>query len=114
MLEQRRREFDEHGGMPTVPAYDPDLLPRLHYLMWVESMVNVGCHFGPNDLEASTWDQLIALAVERQFVEKILSDRRDKRGQQDVAADKARQQTGIPKPGATLFKPTKPFKGPTR
>lgn len=100
--------------MPTVPPLDPELIPRLRYLAWVESMINVGCHFGPGDLEAATWDQLIALALERQFVEALLADRRESKGQQDAATDKARAEVGIPKPGGTLFKPSKPFRGPTR
>lgn len=100
--------------MPTLPAYDRALLVRVSYLTRIESMVNVGCKFAPDDLDPSTWDQLIAVALERQFVEELLRKRREKKGETNTQQQAARRQAGVPAPGGTIFKPTKPFKGPTR
>lgn len=72
-------------------------------------MINVGCKFGPNDLPAHVWDELIAMALERAFVDKLVERRRDKRHREESAINKARQQTGVPAPGQTIFEHSRPF-----
>jgi hypothetical protein len=77
-------------------------------------MINVGCKYGPNDLEPSTWDHLIVLASERAFVDRILDRRRDRNKRDEAGVNRARQQGGLPLPGQTIFPTSKPFKGSTR
>jgi hypothetical protein len=100
--------------VPELPPHDPDLRRRIGFLIRLESMVNVGCKFGPNDLTPDTWDQLVALALERQFVQGLLDRRREKKGETEHRNKEAHRQTGIPAPGGTFFKSKIPFKGPTR
>jgi hypothetical protein len=100
--------------MPTLPEYDPEMMVRVAYIMRVEAMVNVGCKYGPNDLDPSTWDHLLILASERAFVDRVVDARREKHKHSDAGMAKARQVTGAPAPGGTLFKPSHPFHGSTK
>lgn len=100
--------------MPTLPEYDAALIPRVVFLLRVEALINIGCKYGPGDLEAQTWDHLLILGSERAFVDRLVDGRRNKRQQSEAEMSKARQQTGVPAPGGTLFKTTKPFHGSTR
>jgi hypothetical protein len=83
---------------------------RVRYLVRLESMVNVGCKFGPNDLPADVWDQLVTLAMERAFVDRLVQKRHDRQGHENRAMGKARATTGVPPPGGTLFPTKKPFR----
>lgn len=100
--------------MPTLPEHEPSLTPRLMFLLRIESYINVGAKYGPNDLEPQTWDHLLVLASERAFMDRLLDKRREGRRGNDAAMQKARQQTGLPAPGGTLFAHSKPFKGSTK
>ncbi|HET9562679.1 MAG TPA: hypothetical protein VFP01_11265 [Propionibacteriaceae bacterium] len=100
--------------MPSLPECDPELFTRVALLFRLEALINIGLKYGPDDLEASTWDHLLILASERAFVDRILDGRRDKHRQDDQMMQRARSASGTPAPGGTLFKPTRPFKGPTR
>jgi hypothetical protein len=100
--------------MPTLPEYDPEMMVRVAYIMRVEALVNVGCKYGPNDLAPDVWDHLLILAAERAFVDKVVEGRRDKGKRSDAEMAKARQVTGAPAPGGTLFKPSRPFHGSTK
>jgi len=83
---------------------------RIQFLLRIESLINVGCKFQPDDLPPRVWDELVAMALERQFVDRLVDKRRAKGRQQDRAIQQARTQTGLPPPGGTLFKHSKPFK----
>lgn len=100
--------------MPPLPEYDAALVPRVAFLLRVEGLINIGCKYGPNDLEPQTWDHLLILGSERSFVDRVVDGRRNKDRQSNAALSKARAQTGVPAPGGTLFKPSKPFHGSTR
>ena len=100
--------------MPPLPEYDPALVNRVALLFRIEALISVGLKYGPDDLQASTWDHLIMLSAERAFVDRILDARRDKHRQNDQMMQKARAVTGAPAPGGTLFRPTRGFKGSTR
>jgi hypothetical protein len=108
MLESRAKDL----GTPPIepPAHDRALVVRIQYLVRIESLINVGCHFGPDDLPARVWDELIAMALERQFVDRLVDYRRDRQSSQETALNKARQQVGLPPPGGTIFTPSKPFR----
>jgi hypothetical protein len=86
---------------------------RIQFLLRIESLINVGCKYQPDDLPPRVWDELIAMALERQFVDRLVDQRRNKNRQQDRAINQARKQTGLPPPGGTLFKHSRPFKGST-
>lgn len=73
-------------------------------------MINVGCHFGPDDLAADVWDGLMALAMERQFMDRLVEQRREKHREQEGEKNKARAATGIPPPGGTIFQHKRPFR----
>lgn len=95
-----------------VPSHDPVWLPRLRHVMRLEGMVAVGCHFQPQDLSPDEWDQLIALAGERNIIEAEISDLRVKKdapssglNQEELAGvGEARRQSGLPGPGQSLLK----------
>lgn len=83
---------------------------RVRWLIRLESLINVGCKFGPNDLDPDTWDELIAMALERQFVDRLVAVRREKNQHQESKLRETRQATGVPQPGGTLFEHSKPFR----
>ena len=99
--------------MPDLPEYDPEMMVRVALLFRLEALINVGCKYGPNDLEPSTWDHLLILASERAFVDKVVDARRDKGRRSDAGMARARQVTNTPAPGSTIFPVTKPFRGKT-
>lgn len=105
-MEQRKQDL--HGLEP--PRHDRTAMARVHYLMRLESLINVGCKFRPDDLPASVWDELIAMALERAFVDKLVDQQREKHRREDTAMSKARAATGTPPPGQTMFKTSKPFR----
>jgi hypothetical protein len=108
MLEGRKKEL----GDPVVepPEHNRALLARVQYLVRLESLINVGCKFGPNDLPARVWDELLAMALERQFMDALVEHRRERSRAQETAISKARQQTGLPGPGQTIFETSRPFR----
>jgi hypothetical protein len=78
----------------------------------VESMINVGCKFGPNDLAPDAWDHLILLAQERQWIRKKVDDQKKKTKagpeaglttEGKAAIQKQRRELGIPPPGQSIF-----------
>lgn len=97
--------------VPVEPDPEAAAGTRLRFLVRVESLINVGCKFGPNDLPASVWDELTVLAIERQRMDRIIMEQRDKARQQDAGVPagaelemaKARRETGIPPPGGSIF-----------
>lgn len=82
----------------------------MKYLVRLESLINVGCKFRPDDLPPGVWDELIALALERAFVDKLVRQRQEKKSDQDREMSKARAATGLPQPGGTIFPTSKPFR----
>lgn len=80
-------------------------------------MVNVGCSFEPDDLPPDAWDGLINLAQERArmdrliFKQKTAADKEERKIQDEIT--KARQASGIPAPGRSLF-PKAPTRGRRR
>jgi hypothetical protein len=108
MLEGRKKELGEPAIEP--PAHNKALMGRVQFLVRLESLINVGCKFGPNDLAPHVWDELLAMALERQFMESLVDHRRERARAQDSAVSKARQQTGLPQPGQTIFAHSRPFR----
>ena len=108
MLEARKKELGDPPLEP--PKHNRRLMARIQFLLRIESLINVGCKFQPDDLPMHVWDELIAMALERQFVDRIVDKRRSRHRQQDRALQQARKQTGLPPPGGTIFKHSKPFK----
>lgn len=98
---------------PVEPPADPVFYRRLGYLTKLESLVNVGCAFGPNDLDPRTWNELIMFAMERQRMDEKVrkaQDRKADRGkappEQETAFRAARKELGVPEAGASLFSST--------
>jgi hypothetical protein len=108
LLECRAKEL----GNPPVepPAHNRLGMARIQFLVRVESLINVGCKYGPNDLPARVWDELVTMALERQFVDRVIDQRRARNQRQEQAMGKARQQTGLPNPGGTIFPTQHPFR----
>jgi hypothetical protein len=84
---------------------------RVRYLVHLESMVNVGCKFGPNDLDPDTWGELVALAIERARMDRLIHAAKDKAREggaketreTEEALRASREQLGIPGAGKSLF-----------
>jgi len=93
-----------------LPEHDTALFIRVRYLIWVESLITIGCHFGPNDLPADVWDQLLVLNIERSFVDRLVQQQGEKNRKEEGELNKARAVTGAPAPGGTLFSHSKPFR----
>jgi hypothetical protein len=83
---------------------------RVQFLLRLESLIQIGCKYQPDDLPPRVWDELLAMALERQFVDRLVEHRRAKGRREEQAVNKARQATGLPPPGGTVFTPSKPFK----
>ena len=73
-MEQRKKRLPKDL---KPPEHDTALFVRVRYLIWVESMINIGCHFGPDDLPMDVWDQLLALHYERAFVDRLVEQLQD-------------------------------------
>jgi hypothetical protein len=93
------------------------LSSRMKYLIHIESLINVGCHFGPDDLPASVWEELIALAIERQWVQEKMREKKDRQDpdaallpKERAERDKARKMDNIPPPGGSIFPSRQPFR----
>lgn len=115
LFESRRAQFEKDGGkLPALPPHDPTLQVRIAYLFRLKALIDVGCHFAPDDLPPAVWDELILLEGEKALVDRVLDKRRDQKGREDREMGKARAQTGVPPPGGTLFQHSRPFKGSTR
>jgi len=94
----------------TEPPPEVAAIPRISLLVRIESMVNVGCKFGPNDLSPELWDGLVLLAVERQRMERLIRKQQDtarerERGSPEAqhAVNAMRKADHIPPPGESLF-----------
>jgi hypothetical protein len=111
LLEGRKKELGDPPVEP--PAHNRGLMKRVQFLLRIESLINVGCTFRPDDLPPRVWDELIAMALERQFVDRLVDRRRSNQRSQDQAVNAARRQTGLPPPGSTIFQHSKPFRGST-
>jgi len=93
-----------------IPEFDTLLITRLKLVVRWESLVNVGCKFGPNDLSPRQWNDLIMLAQERQYVDEQIRRLRDGgKGSSKLPGDatvrlvEGRKKAGIPGPGQSLF-----------
>lgn len=82
-------------------------MPRVRHIVRLESMVNVGCKFGPNDLKPDQWRDLIVLAQERNWIDEKVQEHREKAREEQAKIDKAmaeaRKASGVPSPGQSLF-----------
>jgi len=78
-------------------------------------MINVGCKFGPNDLSAETWRELVWFEQEKQWLDDKLSKHRETLAKKTVAEkqaiDRQRQELGISPPGQSLFPPAPKGRG---
>lgn len=101
------------GFVESSPEIDPEIATRVSFIFRLESLVNVGCHFLSNDLTPETWDQLITVALERQFIEekKREKDKEDNLSPSEARArEEIRQRDKIPPKGQSLFPQRKPIK----
>lgn len=77
-------------------------------------MVNVGCKFLMNDLTPQEWDELITLAIERQWMDERVRKQQEDRQQEiqsvDKIADEGRRELGIPPPGGSIFPRSAPIR----
>lgn len=97
------------------PGRDPNYLSRVRFITRVEAMIAVGCKFGPSDLDPETWDHLIVLHTERNWILKKLEDQRKEArdphpwlGEEGKKAlEQHRNEKGIPGPGQSLFSKVK-------
>lgn len=105
-MEQRAKDL----GELEPPPHDRIGFLRVHFLIRVESLINVGCKFRPDDFPAHVWDELIALALERAFVDRLVDQQRRRSQEQEHQLSRARAATGVPPPGGTIFKTTHPFR----
>lgn len=95
----------------NAPELDPSLMLRVRYILHLENLVNVGCKFSPNDLSPKTWDHMIVLAQERNWIrEKVNEQRRatdkphpnvDRDAEQRI--EDQRKSLGVPSPGQSIF-----------
>jgi hypothetical protein len=95
-----------------VPPLDVKFGIRLAFLRRIENYKEVGVRFSMEDFDASTWDELIVLAQERQYMDGVIDKARRRRDRPDeqVAPDvekqieQARRELGVPPPGQSLFR----------
>lgn len=90
---------------------------RITFLTRIESMVNVGCKFAPNDLDPRTWSELIMMALERQRMDDLLRKGKDAQSRKDKPTPEAeaalrvsRKELGMPETGTSLFPQTRPMR----
>jgi len=99
---------EQHLQLEGLPEeVDHRALTRIRHLTRLESMINVGCTFGPDDLSYEQWSDLIILATERQWMDARIEEQRDRirdaKQKADAAMTEARKQSGTPPPGQSLF-----------
>lgn len=96
-----------HLRLDIPDTFDARFIPRVKHITRLESLINIGCKFGPNDLEPDQWRDLVILATERQWIQQRVQEFRDTlRGQDANVADAqkaVRQAAGLPAPGQSLF-----------
>jgi hypothetical protein len=82
-------------------------LRRIRLLLWLESLITAGCHFGPDDLSVALWEGLADLKNERARFERLIFDQKHQKNQADVVQTKAlreaRKLDKIPEPGQSIF-----------
>jgi hypothetical protein len=80
---------------------------RVRFIVRIESMVNVGCKFGPNDLAPEVWEDLIIMGQERQYMDRLVALFREQltKDTQDEerALSELRKEQGLPGKGGSLF-----------
>jgi|PlaIllAssembly_1097288.scaffolds.fasta_scaffold19329_4 hypothetical protein len=100
-------ECPKHLRIDGLGEPDTTLTPRVRHIVRLESMVNVGCKFGPNDLKPDQWRDLIVLAQERNWIDERVQEHREKAREEQAQIDKAmaeaRKASGVPSPGQSLF-----------
>lgn len=79
------------------------------FLVKLESMIAVGCKFGPDDLPMRAWEELIWLRLERDRLDEIIRNRKDGKVDDLPPAlqqqrNEVRKMDGIPPPGQSLFR----------
>lgn len=97
-----------HLTIEGIPAtFDARLVPRIKHITRIESLVNIGCKFQLDDLDADQWRDLLILATERQWMQaKVQEFRESMRGQDREVKDaqtEVRKAAGLPAPGQSLF-----------
>lgn len=119
--EQKCHLFKNNGGLKacagcpkhfkyTELPFESAYAPRIKFISRIESMINVGCKFGPNDLAPEIWTELIVLAQERSWVQGEI-DRQRRENKEAVQVDplaqkeldKVRREQGIPPVGQSIF-----------
>ena len=108
LVEQREKDLGEPALL--VAATTGRARERVRFLIHIESLVNVGCKYGPDDLPAHVWDELVTLSVERMRLERIIDRRRERQRTQNQQEMAARDKAGTPQPGQTLFPSSRPFR----
>lgn len=107
---KRPCDCGQHLQLNLPDEIDGPFLTRFRHIVRLESMINVGCKFGPDDLDFGQWDDLITLAIERQWMDRQVDEQRDRirdaAKKAEAALTEARKESGVPPPGQSLF-PTK-------
>jgi hypothetical protein len=92
---------------PVEADPDPIAAPRLRFLFWLDSLLQVGMRLQADDVPMSVWRSLVDLKMERNRMERLILTSKDRKVKEDQAVAKAqaeaRKQDGIPPPGVSLF-----------
>lgn len=99
---------DEYPGIePVEEPPSPLAIRRIKLVLWLEGLIAAGCHFAPDDLHVSLWEALSDLKAERNRVERLTFDYRQKKseGERQVAKAQAdaRKMDNLPSPGQSIF-----------
>lgn len=97
----------------AVPPLDAAFGVRLAFLTRLENYKEVGCRFSMEDLDPTTWDELIVLAQERQYMDGVIDKARRRKDHPEEhttvspsaqqAINDARKLLGVSPPGQSLF-----------
>jgi hypothetical protein len=96
----------------AVPSLDAKFGIRLAFLRRIENYKEVGIRFSMEDFDASTCDELIVLAQERQYMDGVIDKARRRRDHPERThapdveqkIEQARRELGVPPPGQSLFR----------
>jgi hypothetical protein len=98
---------EKHLTLTGLREPDSHLLPRIRHLVRLESMINVGCKFRPDDLTWEQWEELSVLSQERAWMDEKVreydADLREKKSEVQQKIHEHRKKAGLPAPGKSIF-----------
>jgi len=93
---------------PAEPDLPPEFLPWLRRIFRLDSLRASGCRFQMNELDPETWTSLIALTGEKQRIERLVFEAKDRvrlasmpqkeKPETTAALKEVRKQTKAPPP----------------